>query len=299
MSPPTAVSLRRALGSFATGVTVVTAQGKAGDVGVTANSFSSVSLEPPMVLWSLRKASASLAAFTESGAFTVHVLAAHQQTLSDRFARAAGDKFAGLAVKRGVGGAPLIDDCAARFQCRLAFQYDGGDHVILVGEIVEFEHSDHPPLVFHGGRYGAITAKVPSGAAEDANDAGALMELVGRVYHGLFINARQEFARRGLSEESFFVLRILGRSEPLAFDAVAQILSSAGRRLTSDVTQDLQQRGLIASAAADQLAITNEGRRVLVELTAVRLSSEQAALANLDRSEIAVIKDLLRRLAQR
>src|SRR5262245_10380277 len=101
MSQPTPVSLLRALGTFATGVTVVTAQGKAGDVGVTANSFSSVSLEPPMVLWSLRKASASLAAFTESAAFTVHVLAAHQQTLSDRFARASADKFEGLAVKRG------------------------------------------------------------------------------------------------------------------------------------------------------------------------------------------------------
>ena len=142
MSQPTSLSLRRALGSFATGVTVVTAQGKAGDVGVTANSFSSVSLEPPMVLWSLRKASTSLGAFTESGAFTVHVLAGHQQALSDRFARTSADKFEGLTIKRGFGGAPLIDDCAARFQCRLAFQYDGGDHVILVGQVVEF---DTPP----------------------------------------------------------------------------------------------------------------------------------------------------------
>jgi flavin reductase (DIM6/NTAB) family NADH-FMN oxidoreductase RutF len=298
MPQPTSSSLRRALGSFATGVTVVTAQGKTGDVGVTANSFSSVSLEPPMVLWSLRKASTSLGAFMESGAFTVHVLAAHQQALSDRFARASVDKFEGMTIKRGFGGAPLLDDCAARFQCRLAFQYDGGDHVILVGQIVEFEHSEHPPLVFHGGRYSAMPATTRGAATDDANDAGALMELVGRVYHSLFINARKEFAHRGLSEEAFYVLRILAR-EKKTFEVIAEMLTRAGRRLTTDVTRDLEQRGLIATEAGAVLGITSEGRRVLVELTAVRLSSEQAALANLDRSEIAVIKDLLRRLSQR
>lgn len=298
MSQATPATLRRALGSFATGVTIVTAQGKAGDVGVTANSFSSVSLEPPMVLWSLRKASTSLSAFTESGAFAVHILASHQQALSDRFARASADKFTGLAITRGFGGAPLIDDCAARFQCRLAFQYDGGDHVILVGEIMEFEHSDHPPLVFHGGRYSAI-ATPPSTVTEDANDAGSLTELVGRVYHGLFISSRQEFARRGLQEEAFFVLRILGREDQQSFDALAEVLSRSGRRLSAEVTQDLEQRGLIARAAANTFVITGEGRRVLVELIAVRLSAEQEALSNLDRSEVAIIKDLLRRLAPR
>ena len=125
------------------------------------------------------------------------------------------------------------------------------------------------------------------------------MELVGRAYHSFFISARQEFARRGLSEEAFYVLRILGREEKKSFEAIAEMLTRAGRRLTADVTQDLEQRGLIVSGGGSVLGITSEGRRVLVELTAVRLSSEQAALANLDRSEIAVIKDLLRRLAQR
>jgi 3-hydroxy-9,10-secoandrosta-1,3,5(10)-triene-9,17-dione monooxygenase reductase component len=296
MSQAPSMLLRRALGSFATGVTVVTAQGKAGDVGVTANSFSSVSLEPPMVLWSLKKSSASLGAFTESGAFAVHVLAAHQQPFSDRFARRAADKFEGLAIKRGFGGAPLLEDCAARFQCRLAFQYDGGDHEILVGEIVEFEHSDHPPLVFHGGRYSEIN--VARGSGDDADDAGALMELVGRAYHWLSRSARQEFARRGLNDEAFYVLRILGREERQSFGHIAQVVAKAGRRLTEDVTQDLERRGLIASTDSGALCITSDGRRALLELTAVRLSAEQAALAHLDRSEITVIKDLLRRLSQ-
>jgi 3-hydroxy-9,10-secoandrosta-1,3,5(10)-triene-9,17-dione monooxygenase reductase component len=293
--PPAA--LRRALGSFATGVTIVTARGSAGDVGVTANSFSSVSLEPPMVLWSLNKSSASLAAFTDSGAFAVHVLAAHQQALSDRFASRTTDRFAGLAISRGYGGAPLLDDCAARFQCRLAFRYDGGDHDILVGEIVEFDHSNHPPLVFHGGRYGAINVPAPR-SADDADEAGELVRLVGRAYHRLFFNARQEFARRELTDEAYYVLRILGREEPQSFNAIARVVARAGRRLTADIMQNLQQRGLIAAAVPDAFRLTSDGRRTVIELAAVGLSGEQAALAQLDRSEISVLKDLMRRLAQ-
>jgi 3-hydroxy-9,10-secoandrosta-1,3,5(10)-triene-9,17-dione monooxygenase reductase component len=166
-----------------------------------------------------------------------------------------------------------------------------------VGEIVDFQHSDRLPLIFHGGQYAGIVATSPSATPDDSNEPGALMELVGRVYHGLFINARKEFAQRGLSEESFFVLRILGASEKQPFDALVGMLSRAGRRLTQEVTRDLEQRGLISTTAADRLlGITNEGRRVLLELTAIRLSAEQSALANLDQSEITVIKELLRRL---
>jgi 3-hydroxy-9,10-secoandrosta-1,3,5(10)-triene-9,17-dione monooxygenase reductase component len=295
MTKATSLALRQALGSFATGVTIVTAQGRAGDVGVTANSFSSVSLDPPMVLWSLNKSSASLGAFTESGAFAVHVLAAHQQAMSDRFASRSADRFKGLSITRGYGGAPLIDNCAARFQCRLAFQYDGGDHKILVGEILKFEHSDHSPLVFHGGRYGAINATVPR--SDDAEDAGELMRLVSRAYHRLFLGARQEFARRNLTEEAYYVLRILGGDEPQSFDAIAQVVAKAGRRLTAEVMQDLEQRGIIASAEDHTFCLTGDGRRVLIELAAVRLSGEQAALSQLDRSEISQLKDLMRRLA--
>jgi 3-hydroxy-9,10-secoandrosta-1,3,5(10)-triene-9,17-dione monooxygenase reductase component len=296
LSQPASRTLRRALGAFATGVTVVTARGHGGDVGVTANSFSSVSLDPPMVLWSLRKASSSLSAFTDSGAFVVHILGAHQQALSDRFARTSDDKYAGLSLTRGFGGAPLLDDCAARFQCRLAFQYDGGDHVILVGEVVDFEHSDHPPLLFHGGRYSAIATPAAGSAGDDAGEAGELLELIGRAYHGLFRRSREEFMRRGLSEEAFFVLRILGREEGITADSIAQILARGARRLTPEVLAELERRHLIESADTGRIRATGEGRRLLVELTAVRLSSEQAALAKFDRSESAAIKDLLRRL---
>ena len=107
---------RNALGSFTTGVTIVTTRDASGhDVGLTANSFNSVSLDPPLVLWSLAKSSTSLSAFVEAKHFAVHILAADQEPLSNRFATRGADKFAGLQIERGEGGMPLLHGCAARF----------------------------------------------------------------------------------------------------------------------------------------------------------------------------------------
>jgi flavin reductase (DIM6/NTAB) family NADH-FMN oxidoreductase RutF len=112
-----------------TGVTIETTRTRAGaDVGLTTNSFNSVSLNPPMVLWSLAKSARSLPAFLESDSFAVHVLSASEQQLSRTFAERGADKFAGLALERGRGDIPLIPDCSARFQCRTAVRYEGGDH---------------------------------------------------------------------------------------------------------------------------------------------------------------------------
>ncbi len=156
MTDPSRI-LRTAFGTFATGVTVITtvdAQGR--DTGLTANSFSSVSLEPPLLLWSLSRQSTSFAAFMAAGHYAVHVLAAGQEALSARFARKGADKFEGVQVTRGEGGVPLLEECAATFVCRSYARHDAGDHVIFLGEIVHFEHADHPPLIYHGGRYAGL-----------------------------------------------------------------------------------------------------------------------------------------------
>ena len=155
MTDPTA--FRNALGSFVTGVTIVTARDAGGAaVGLTANSFNSVSLDPPMVLWSLALTSQSLAAFRDATSWAVHVLAADQQAMSDRFAASGVDRFAGLAVDDGPEGAPRLAGCAARFGCRARFEYEGGDHAIFLGEVVAFERSEAEPLIYHGGRYGRV-----------------------------------------------------------------------------------------------------------------------------------------------
>src|SRR5438874_864278 len=120
---------RSALGSFTTGVTIVTTRDRSGqDIGLTVNSFSSVSLEPPLVLWSLAKSAASHPAFLEAKYFAVHILAADQEQTSNRFSQRGADKFLGLQCARGHGGIPLLEGCAARFECASAFRHEGGDH---------------------------------------------------------------------------------------------------------------------------------------------------------------------------
>lgn len=146
--------LRHALGQFATGVTIVTTAGINNEpVGITANSFSSVSLDPPLVLWSLSRTALSRKAFENAAYFCVHVLAASQEELSERFASRGKNKFGGLIWAPGPGSMPMLEEYVARFQCRMTNQYPVGDHVVFVGEVLRFDKTDQRPLVFHGGRY--------------------------------------------------------------------------------------------------------------------------------------------------
>ncbi len=147
-------ALRAALGTFATGVTVVTTKAPNGQRhGLTANSFSSVSLEPPLVLWSQSLHAPSHPVFLQASHFAINILAEDQVDISGRFSRGGDDKFAGLECQEGVGGAPLLKGCAARFECRTLYRYEGGDHTIFVGAVERFERFDRRPLMFGGGRY--------------------------------------------------------------------------------------------------------------------------------------------------
>lgn len=147
--------LRDALGRFATGVTVVTTMTPEGPLGITANSFASVSLDPPLVLWSPARKSRRFPAFESASHFAIHVLSARQQALAERFA-GPSDAFAGLAYDAGLGGAPLLAGGVARFECRHAAGHDGGDHLIVVGEVLRIETADLPPLIFYRGAYESL-----------------------------------------------------------------------------------------------------------------------------------------------
>lgn len=148
-------ALRDALGAFPTGVAVVTARSAEGlPVGVTVNSFASLSLEPPLVLWSLNLKSPSLAIFEQASHFAVNVLSAEQAHLSRRFATPAPDKFDGLEVSEGAGGAPVLAGTAACFECRTEARYPGGDHRLFIGHVEHYSHDKtRAPLLFHRGRY--------------------------------------------------------------------------------------------------------------------------------------------------
>lgn len=154
-------AFRDALGSFATGVTLVTITGPDGPMGFVANSFSSLSMQPPLVLWSPAKAASRFAPFATALHFSIHILAEDQQDLITRFVRGGAGFGAGtdrLAHDLTPEGVPLLAGCAARFDCRQHATHDGGDHVIVVGEVLRVMHRDTAALVFKRGTYGRFTA---------------------------------------------------------------------------------------------------------------------------------------------
>lgn len=143
-------ALRNAFGKFATGVTVVTCAGDDGPVCITANSFSSISLEPPLVMWAMGKNTQRHAYFQAASHFAIHVLKANQKALCLDAAR---DRFALRHVPHGLGrsGTPLLEDCLVRFECATVAQYEAGDHTILLGQVERVTESEGPALLFFQG----------------------------------------------------------------------------------------------------------------------------------------------------
>jgi hypothetical protein len=145
---------RNALGQFATGVTIVTTRTSAGEpIGLTANSFSSVSLSPPLVLWSLSLRSPNLPNFLQATHFAINVLARDQIALSQRFSKPIPNKFEGITCTDSANGMPLLEGTAAHFECRTEARHYSGDHVIFIGHVLHYSHADRDALGYHRGRY--------------------------------------------------------------------------------------------------------------------------------------------------
>lgn len=153
-------AFRDALGMFATGIAVVTTRAPNGEaIGLTVNSFNSVSLDPPLIVWSLSRHLASLPVFEACEYYAVNVLAEDQQHLSQLFATRSDDKFAGIDIDDGLYGVPLLKDCCARFECRNTTRHPGGDHLVFISEVVRFDRiSERPPLIYHSGAYRRLAA---------------------------------------------------------------------------------------------------------------------------------------------
>ena len=144
---------RHALGQFATGVTIVTTADALGrPIGLTVSSFNSVSLEPPLVLWSLGHKTSSLPAFSRATHYAINVLTVEQRALAEQFATRGIDRFAGVAYRLGLSGVPVLDGAAAVFECFNRSQYVEGDHTIFVGQVERCSHQEGAsPLLYHGG----------------------------------------------------------------------------------------------------------------------------------------------------
>lgn len=150
--------LRRTLGAFPTGVTVITTRSAAGEpVGMTASSFNALSLDPPLVLWSIGRGSRNHDSFAAATHWAVHVLAREQRELAECFSQRDNNRFAGLATEDGLHGLPLLRGCAARLECRATARHIAGDHLLLIGEILRLSHEATEPLVFHASSYKSCT----------------------------------------------------------------------------------------------------------------------------------------------
>ena len=171
-------ALRNALSSFATGVTIVTTIDDANEpIGMTASSFNSVSMDPPLILWSVTKTALSAPVFKDAEYFTVHVLNADQMALSNRFAKSGTDKFDGLQFGRNSKNIPQLPGALARFDCKTWSVYEGGDHWIIVGEVFEMDAQKGEGLVFSGGSY-ATAASIQPSTAVASNENGPIDELL-------------------------------------------------------------------------------------------------------------------------
>jgi flavin reductase (DIM6/NTAB) family NADH-FMN oxidoreductase RutF len=153
-----ALHFRRALSQFATGVTVITTRLQDGSfVGLTASSFNSVSIEPPLVLWSLGQAANSMPVFTDTSHYVINVLAAGQADLARRFSRRLENRFEGVEFELSRTGLPILKGVVAWFECHNRSRYPEGDHVIFVGEVERCDVLPQPALLFHGGCFLSLT----------------------------------------------------------------------------------------------------------------------------------------------
>ncbi len=302
-APEDTRALRRALGQFATGVTIVTCRAPDGTpIGMTANSFSSVSLDPPLVLWSLDDRAKSYEIFARAEHFAFSVLGVDQIDLSNRFAGrglAPGtDKFAGLDWTAGLGGVPLMPDAAATFECRLERTVEAGDHLIIIGRVARFQRFRHSVLVFAEGRYGTVAPHpmeretVENGILA-APDEGLLLPLLYRTYAKLFKGFSAALATRDTSEAQMRLLAILAAAGPTERDTLQRATLLSETRLEA-ACQELAAAGDITDGL--RCEITEEGRARLGDLTALALEHERAGTEILDEAEVLNLRHLLQKL---
>lgn len=257
-------TFRKALGQFPTGVTVVTASFNDHAVGMTANSFSSVSLDPPLVLWSVAKSSPSHDAFLASDSFAVHFLGADHGELAMRFGKSGADKFGDIKHQPGITGAPLLEGLAPIFECRTWARYPGGDHTILVGEVVSLVERTHDPLVFHSGalrRIDSALRRAPP-LASNSFARNYLAYLLARASLIVSSEFHATLKTWNLSVPEWRVLACLMDVEGLSVGELAAMALMKQPGLTK-VLDRMEADGLV-----QRQSTANDRRRVTIHLTA-------------------------------
>ncbi len=292
---------RTALGQFATGVTVVTApDGENGYIGTTASSFNSVSMDPPLILWSIDNSARSLPAYEQAEYFVVNVLAADQVGLSNHFARQQEDKFADLDYDLNTHGVPVLRGCSAYFHCKTRYMYEGGDHTIIVGEVLQFEASDRDGLLFHQGRYSVsdahpvvATAAQPEALAEKSFAANYLHYLVGRCFYQLMAKLDLMLAKQDVSQNEYRVLASFSGLQAADFDTLVHYTLLTPNELLP-VLEGMQERALLQKAG-DSYSLTEAGQSLLMPLMAMAKSNEADMLGTFSGEQAQQFKHMLKR----
>ncbi|GLZ87489.1 flavin oxidoreductase [Metapseudomonas resinovorans] len=295
-------AFRRALGNFATGVTIVTATAPDGTrAGVTANSFNSVSLEPPLILWSIDKRSSSLEVFQQAGHFAVNILAADQIDLSNQFARPRDDKFEGVSFESGIGGAPLFSDCAARFQCEMHQQVDGGDHVILIGKVLAFDDFGRSPLLYHQGAYSMVlphtrmTQKAegqPASSAFQGRLSNNLYYLMTQAVRGYQTDYQPKQLSTGLRTSEARMLMVLENDAGLSLCDLQREVAMPMREIEEAVAI-LKRKGMVADAE-DRYVLTPAGVEQADALWRIAREQQEKVFAQFGEEQVETFKSMLK-----
>lgn len=297
---------RRALGKFPTGVTIITGNDSKGEpLGVTASSFNSVSIDPPLVLWSVDKGAFSAAVFQDAEYFAVNVLSKMQVDMSNRFAGRGEDKFKGVSYKKGTYGSPLFQDCAAQFECKTWKVYEGGDHFIIVGEVLDYSYTEeHAPLVFAGGSYGVSMqhpSTIKSGAANVLGNgflSDYLLYLLRIVYTNYSAQLYpQLLASYNITPEEWRVLTLLadigqGEVEPIA-NTVGQPVAAF-----QETFERMQEKSYVVIADDGQLELSDSGRDMAEKVFALAREQEEKMLADLTVEQQSSLKVSLKKMAE-
>ncbi len=299
-------AFRRALGNFATGITVITATTPSGEkTGVTANSFNSVSLDPALILWSIDKRSGSCKIFEEATHFAVNILAADQIDVSNHFARPSDDKFAGVEYTEGFGGAPVLPHTSACFQCESYETVDGGDHWILIGKVVAFEDAGRAPLLYHQGSYSVVMPHSRFPAKTDEQPE-AVQKLEGRLSNNLYYLMTQAVRSyqadysplqlsTGLRTSEARMLMVLQQTPNLCLKELLAEVNMPDIEV-AEAAEILQRKGLVGFAD-DCYRITEQGIEQAEALWRISEEEQEKMFSQFSEEELTTFKKVLSTLA--
>jgi flavin reductase (DIM6/NTAB) family NADH-FMN oxidoreductase RutF len=293
---------RRALGNFATGVTIITAVSPEGEkVGVTASSFNSLSMDPPLILWSSIKESLSCEIFESASHFAVNILASDQMDMSNHFARQNEDKFAGVEWEAGLGGAPIFPNCAGRFQCETYDKLDGGDHWIFVGKVIAFDDFGRPPLCFHQGAYSMVfghpggapreeetTTKITSEGRMDDHLFFMMLQAV-RAYQGRYSPKLKSLELSLIESRTLLVLNDLPGSD--AEGLIGHI--NAPIPEVREALLNLADRGMVTTEDG-KFSLTDAGLEKTNDVWKLAETHEKEAFEGFDQQQLKTFTDVLR-----